>query len=69
MDYCGVGSIRNLIETTNAPLTETEIGYVLHGTLKGLEYLHTMNIIHRDVKGANILLADDGQVKLGRIIV
>ncbi|KAK2502596.1 hypothetical protein MC885_006772 [Smutsia gigantea] len=41
-----------------------EIAAITHGALQGLAYLHSHAMIHRDIKGGNILLTEAGQVKL-----
>uniref|UniRef100_A0A8K9VEW8 Serine/threonine-protein kinase TAO3 n=1 Tax=Oncorhynchus mykiss TaxID=8022 RepID=A0A8K9VEW8_ONCMY len=46
------------------PLQEVEIAAITHGALQGLAYLHSRNMIHRDVKAGNILLTEPGLVKL-----
>lgn len=46
------------------PLTEIQITYMCRETLTGLAYLHSMGKMHRDIKGANILLTEAGDVKL-----
>ncbi|GAM24627.1 hypothetical protein SAMD00019534_078020 [Acytostelium subglobosum LB1] len=64
MECCGGGSITEIYQELSTPLNESQIAYVCRETLKGMEYLHNNGIIHRDLKGANILLTDTGDVKL-----
>ncbi|CAF99337.1 unnamed protein product [Tetraodon nigroviridis] len=64
MEYCGAGSVSDIIRLRNKTLTEEEIATILKSTLKGLEYLHFMRKIHRDIKAGNILLNTEGHAKL-----
>ncbi|XP_034982033.2 serine/threonine-protein kinase 3 isoform X1 [Zootoca vivipara] len=64
MEYCGAGSVSDIIRLRNKTLTEDEIATILKSTLKGLEYLHFMRKIHRDIKAGNILLNTEGHAKL-----
>ncbi|XP_033030352.1 mitogen-activated protein kinase kinase kinase kinase 2 isoform X2 [Lacerta agilis] len=63
MEYCGGGSLQEIYHTTG-PLSEKQIAYVCRETLQGLHHLHTKGKMHRDIKGANILLTANGDVKL-----
>ena len=45
-------------------LSEDIISYVLREVLTGLDYLHSQNVLHRDVKGQNVLITYDGHIKL-----
>ncbi|XP_058806133.1 mitogen-activated protein kinase kinase kinase kinase 5-like isoform X3 [Phymastichus coffea] len=63
MEYCGGGSLQDIYHITG-PLTEIQIAYMCRETLLGLAYLHGMGKMHRDIKGANILLTESGDVKL-----
>uniref|UniRef100_A0A672ILB7 Mitogen-activated protein kinase kinase kinase kinase n=1 Tax=Salarias fasciatus TaxID=181472 RepID=A0A672ILB7_SALFA len=63
MEYCGGGSLQDIYHVTG-PLSELQIAYVSRETLQGLGYLHSKGKMHRDIKGANILLTDNGDVKL-----
>ncbi|XP_067319240.1 mitogen-activated protein kinase kinase kinase kinase 5 isoform X2 [Anolis sagrei] len=63
MEYCGGGSLQDIYHVTG-PLSELQIAYVCRETLQGLAYLHMKGKMHRDIKGANILLTDHGDIKL-----
>ncbi|XP_053577594.1 mitogen-activated protein kinase kinase kinase kinase 1 isoform X2 [Bombina bombina] len=63
MEYCGGGSLQDIYQVTGA-LSEHQTAYVCRETLQGLSYLHKQGKIHRDIKGANILLNDCGDVKV-----
>ncbi|KAF7251475.1 Mitogen-activated protein kinase kinase kinase kinase 5 [Varanus komodoensis] len=74
MEYCGGGSLQDiyhvsacvnsLFSSVTGPLSELQIAYVCRETLQGLAYLHMKGKMHRDIKGANILLTDHGDIKL-----
>lgn len=66
MDYCYVGSVRDGMTLIERTLTEPEIAHICFQALKGLAYLHGRQpiIVHRDVKAANILIDENGNVKI-----
>ncbi|CAH8566406.1 unnamed protein product [Dicrocoelium dendriticum] len=64
MEYCGGQSMQDIYLYTRTPLEEDCIAFVSRETLQGLNFMHERGRIHRDIKGANILLTDDGRVKV-----
>ncbi|KAK2953334.1 putative serine/threonine protein kinase [Blattamonas nauphoetae] len=65
MELCEMGSVLTTYEVTKHGLTDEQLSFVLHHTLNALDYLHSSRKIHRDLKAGNILLKQDGSVKLG----
>ncbi|CAG0883492.1 unnamed protein product [Cyprideis torosa] len=63
MEYC-LGSASDIIEVHKRALREDEIGAICQHVLEGLAYLHAEGCIHRDIKAGNILLTENGTVKL-----
>ncbi|EMG46807.1 SPS1 Sporulation-specific protein 1 [Candida maltosa Xu316] len=63
MEYCGGGSCSDLLKYHNK-LPEDLVAYIIKRVLFGLRYLHSEHKVHRDIKSANVLLTDDGEVKL-----
>jgi thousand and one amino acid protein kinase len=63
MEYC-LGSTSDLLEVHKKPLAENEIATIMRDSLDGLAYIHSKSYIHRDIKAGNILLTEDGTVKL-----
>ncbi|XP_039349650.1 myosin-IIIb [Mauremys reevesii] len=67
LELCNGGSVTDLVKgllKCGQRLDEAIISYILYGALLGLQHLHNNRIIHRDVKGNNILLTTEGGVKL-----
>ena len=66
MEYCGGGSCAELLRLCyRQGLPEQKVSFIVKNVLLGLEYLHSQQKIHRDIKADNILLTEAGEVKLG----
>ena len=63
-EYCHGGSINDLMTSLKRSLTEKEISMIINMILHGLVALHQLNIIHRNIKGNNILLTENGKAKI-----
>ncbi|XP_010765879.1 misshapen-like kinase 1, partial [Notothenia coriiceps] len=65
MEFCGAGSVTDLVKNTKgSSLKEDWISYICREILRGLSHLHAHKVIHRDIKGQNVLLTENAEVKL-----
>ncbi|KAI0018747.1 cell division control protein [Xylariomycetidae sp. FL0641] len=63
LEYCENGSLHSIYKSYGK-FPENLVGVYMTQVLQGLQYLHDQGVIHRDIKGANILTTKDGKVKL-----
>ncbi|KAI1105298.1 cell division control protein [Jackrogersella minutella] len=63
LEYCENGSLHSICKAYGK-FPENLVGVYMTQVLQGLQYLHDQGVIHRDIKGANILTTKDGKVKL-----
>ncbi|KAI8818716.1 uncharacterized protein EV422DRAFT_536612 [Fimicolochytrium jonesii] len=64
MEYCGAGSVSDIMRICGTTMTEAQIALICSHVLEGLNYLHGLKKIHRDIKAGNILLNVNGEAKL-----
>ncbi|KAI9501292.1 kinase-like domain-containing protein [Coemansia spiralis] len=62
MEYMEGGALTDVID--NNKMTEVQIATVCREVCRGLNHLHKQDIIHRDIKSDNVLLGENGQVKI-----
>ncbi|KAL3915802.1 MAG: hypothetical protein SGPRY_007076 [Prymnesium sp.] len=65
MELCEMGNLLEIMKRQRSPFAEGEIMCITNAALLGLEHLHgSLQVTHRDVKAANILVTLKGRVKL-----
>jgi len=65
MEYCDGGSVRSLYyQYCQGSLSEKLTGHLMKQVLSGVAFLHSQSMVHRDLKGANILVSRKGVVKI-----
>ena len=65
MELMSGGCLTDILDQfDHVRLTEPQIAYICRQVLEGLRYIHNCNRLHRDIKSDNILVGDDGSVKI-----
>ncbi|KAG0491897.1 hypothetical protein HPP92_005295 [Vanilla planifolia] len=65
LEYAHGGSLADRIKRSGGCLKEAEVRVMARGILAGLAYLHSLGIVHCDVKPANVLIDSEGRAKIG----
>lgn len=64
IEYCDGGALDSVMAELEKGLSESQIAYVCQQMCRGLAFLHSAKVIHRDLKAGNVLLTMGGGVKL-----
>ena len=64
MEYCH-HDLASLLDNMKTPFMEAQVKCLMLQLMKGVEYLHTKFIVHRDLKVSNLLMTDKGVLKIG----
>jgi len=67
LEYCEYGNIREILKKgkkKGIKISEVEISSIIYNVLKGINFIHKKNLVNRDIKGRNILVGKNGNVKL-----
>jgi len=65
LEYVNQGDLFKKLKQNGGSFPEPVVSKYIHQVLLGINYLHTQNIIHRDIKAANLLIDSSGNIKLG----
>ncbi|KAI3414006.1 hypothetical protein GPALN_011472 [Globodera pallida] len=63
-EHCPIGSVAGVMVKLRKPLDEPQIAHVTRKLCLALHFLHSRNVIHRDLKASNVLLTFEPDVKL-----
>jgi serine/threonine protein kinase len=68
MEYFEGGNLLNYLVRRNCKINEERVVQIIHHLATALYYLHVYGIIHRDIKLQNILMTDDTQTAIPKLI-
>lgn len=65
MEYCSGGTLADFLSQLSKPMKELEILIIFDQIVSAITYIHDRNIVHRDLKTANIFMTDEKVFKIG----